>query len=170
VGLVGFGGAAKVPFSQVWGRVAQAVLGLSPPADIMVVDDRRAAELPERWPRRGGERKRRRVEARWNEAADELAIPAWDMEACFSSGSGVADTYSRQETPMYFGSNGVLYVGAGSQTPSGTHAGGSTYHTPESVPEAWREKWGAWGTIDNRQEIAGGFANLAVRYALTVDL
>ncbi len=162
--------SAKVPFSRVWDRVAKAILELNPSADIMVVDDLRAAELPDRWPRRGGERKRRRVEAKWNEAADRLAISAWDMEASFSSGSGIADTYSRQESPMYFGSNAVLYVGAGGQTPGGTHAGGSTYHTPDSIPEVWHEKWGAWGTIDNRHEISIGFANLVAKHSLTISL
>lgn len=136
----------------------------------MVVDDRRAAGLPERWPRRGGERKRRRARAKWNEAVDGLAIPAWDMEATFSRGSGVSDTYSREEIPMYFGSDGVLYVGAGEETPGGTHAGGSTYHTPDSVPEVWHEKWGAWGTIDNRHEITAGFANLVVKYGLDIEI
>ncbi len=92
------------------------------------------------------------------------------MEASFSSGSGISDTYSRQESPMYFGSNSVLYVGAGSQTPGGTHTGGSTYHTPDSVPEVWREKWGAWGTIDNRHEISIGFANLMAKHSLTFSV
>lgn len=160
----------KVPFGLIWERVTQAILARNPSADIMVVDDLRAAELPERWPKRGGERKRRRVEAKWNEAADKLAIPAWDMEASFSSGGGVADTYRRQETPMYFGSNGVLYVGSGSTTPDGTHTGGVTFHTPESVPDVWHEKWGAWGTIDNRGEVATGFANLVVKHSLPIDL
>jgi hypothetical protein len=165
----GFEHHARVPFGRVWDLVAGAILTRSPPADIMVIDGRRVAELPERWPKRGGERRKRRFEARWNEAADKLAIAAWDLEASFSSGSGIADTYSRQETPMYFGSNGVLYVGAGSQTPLGTHAGGTTHHTPDSVPEVWHEKWGAWGTIDNCHEIATGFANLVVKHSLTID-
>lgn len=163
-------GAEKIPFGRAWDLVTLAILTRNPSADIMVIDDRRVAELPERWPRRGGERKRRRVEAKWNEAADGLAIPAWDMEAEFSSGSGVADTYSREETPMYFGSNGVLYVGAGSQTPGGTHTGGRTHHTSDSVPEVWREQWGAWGTIDNRGEIATGFANLVAKHSLAIEL
>jgi hypothetical protein len=92
------------------------------------------------------------------------------MEANFSSGGGVADTYSRSEIPLYLGSNAVLYVGAGSPTPGGTHTGGATHHTPDSVPEVWREKWGAWGTIDNRQEVATGFANLVAKHSLTIDL
>lgn len=162
--------AAKVPFGRVWDLVTEALLAQNPSADLMVVDDLRTAELPARWPKRGGERKRRRVEAKWNEAADKLAIPAWDMEATFSRGSGIADTYSRAEVPMYFGSNGVLYVGAGEQTPGGTNAGGSTFHTPDSVPEVWHEKWGAWGTIDNRHEVAAGFANLVVKHRLEIDI
>jgi len=161
-------GTDKVPFDRVWEQVAQAILSRNPPPDLTVVDDRRSDELPERWPRRGGERKKRRYEARWNEAADALAIPAWDMEATFSSGSGIADTYSRVETPMYFGSNGLLYVGSGSQTPGGTHSGDRTFHTPSSIPEVWREQWGAWGTIDNRREVAVGFANLVVKHDLEV--
>jgi hypothetical protein len=168
-GLVAFQGA-KVSFARLWDLATQAMLALNPPADVMVVDARRSAELPERWPRRGGERKRRRAEAKWTEAADGLAIPAWAMEANFSRGSGVADTYSRSEIPLYLGGNAMLYVGAGSQTPGGTYTGGATHHTPDSVPEVWHEKWGAWGTIDNRQEVASGFANLATKHSLTIDL
>ena len=71
---------------------------------------------------------------------------------------------------MYFGSNAVLYVGAGSRTPGGTHTGGSTYRTPDSVPGVWHEKWGAWGTIDNRHEISIGFANLIAKHSLAISL
>lgn len=162
--------ADKLPFDRVWDQVTQAILRRNPPPDLMIVDAHRADELPERWPRRGGERKKRRYEAQWNEAADALAIPAWDMEATFSSGSGIADTYSRNETPMYFGSNGVLSVGAGSKTPGGTHEGGWTHQSPASIPEVWHEKWGAWGVIDNRREVAVGFANLVTKYGLEIDV
>lgn len=163
-------GTDKVHFDRIWEQVAQAILSGGCPPDLMMVDDRRSDQLPERWPKRGGERKKQRYEARWNEAADALAIPAWDMEATFSSGSGIADTYSRLETPMYFGSNGLLYVGRGSQTPAGTHSGGRTYPTPSSIPEIWEEKWGAWGTIDNRREVAVGFANLVVKHGLEIGI
>lgn len=160
----------KLPFARVWDALTSTMDAHSPAGDITVIDDRRAAELPERWARRGGERKKRRVEAKWSEVADRLAIPAWDMEATFSVGAGMADTYSRMEIPMYMGSNGVLYVGAGDPTPAGTHPGGSTFHTPDAIPEVWREQWGAWATIDNRHEVTVGFANLIVEHSLTIDL
>jgi hypothetical protein len=165
-----FRGEGKVHFALIWDAVTRGIGKLSPAAELMIVDDCRADELPERWPRGGGERMRKRVEAKWGDAADRLAIPAWDMEATFSEGSGIADTYSRLEIPMYLGANGVLYVGAGEQTPAGTRAGGSTFHTPDSLPEVWHEQWQARGTIDNRHEAAAGFANLVVKHSLMIDL
>jgi hypothetical protein len=157
---------------QIWAAVSAALLTASPPSDRMILDDHRLEELPLRWPpTHNRQRKQQRELARWEDAVDRLAIPAWDMEATFRRGGGVADTYSITEYAMYFGANGVLYCGPRRPTAAGTFAEWEvSYHSADTVPGAWRPEWGVGDPYYGDREVAKGFASLVARHDLQVDL
>jgi hypothetical protein len=169
LGLVDVGGSlgpagqsGRLPLRGVWVAVSAAIRVKGPPADIMVLDDGRLEELPSRWPRpRGWKRKQERSLAEWNAAVDRLAVPAWDTGATLRSGSGIADTFSVDEHPLYLGSNDVLYCNPARPTPNGTYAEWeASYRSADDVPGAWSSKWAYGKPFYPRQEVAEALVNL----------
>jgi hypothetical protein len=179
LGLIDFGDSlrstgqgGRLSLRDVWIAVAAAIRAKNPPADIAVLDECRIAELPSRWPElRGRAKKRERIQTEWNAAVDRLAVPAWDTKATLRAGSGVADTFSLDEHPLYFGSNGVLYCNPSGPTPNGTHTRGRTYRSAVDVPGVWSSRWAPAGaSFYPRQEVADALANLVAVHGLSLDI
>lgn len=179
LGLVDVGGSlgppgqgGRLPLRDVWITVSAAVGAKDPPADIMVLDDLRLEELPSRWPQpRGWKRKQDRILAEWNAVVDRLAVPAWDTGATLRSGSGVADTFSVDEHPLYLGSNDVLYCNPARPTPNGTYAEWkASYQSTDDVPGVWSSKWAYSTPFYPRQEVAEALANLVAVHSVHPDI
>jgi hypothetical protein len=174
LGLVDFDAAAdpleqdgRLSLGEVWPAVFNALVAKDPPADIVVLDDRRLEELPSRWPPTRGWMKERSL-AKWNAAVDRLGVPAWNTKASLRSGSGIADTFSIDEHPLYLGRNGVLYSGPAGPTPNGTHAEWkASYRSADDVPGMWSAQWMPYGPYYPRQEVADAFASLAAIHSLS---
>lgn len=159
----------RVPLRELWVAVSAVVRAKSPPADVMVLDDRRVDELPSRWPPSGGWMREARL-AKWNAAVDRLAVPAWDTKATLRSGSGVADTFSIDQHALYLGGNDVLYCGPAMPTPSGTYAEWkASYQSADDVPGAWSSQWAYGKPFYPRQEAAEALAGLVAIHGLTPD-
>lgn len=157
----------RVPLRDVWIAVTAEIRAKEPPADIMVLDDRRLDQLPSRWPPSGGWMRERKL-AKWNAEVDRLAVPAWDTKATLQSGSGVSDTFSVDHHPLYLGSNDVLYCGPARPTPSGTLAEWkASYQSANDVPGVWSAKWLPYGTYFPRQEVAKALADLVATHGLS---
>jgi hypothetical protein len=160
----------RVPLRDLWVAVSAAVRAKSPPADIMILDDRRLDELPSRWPRSGGWMRERRL-AKWNAAVDRLAVPAWDTKATLRSGSGIADTFSIDQHALYLGGNDRLYSGPARLTPNGTYAEWkASYGSADDVPGLWSAQWLPYGTYYPRQEIAEALAGLVAIHGLSPNI
>jgi hypothetical protein len=87
------------------------------------------------------------------------------------SGSGVADTFSVDEHPLYLGSNDVLYSNPARPTPNGTYTEWkASYRSADDVPGAWSSKW-AYGTpFYPRQEVAEALASLVAVHGVSPEI
>ncbi len=164
---------AKQVLGQIWTAVTEAMNNKGFPADVMIVDERRKNELPPRWPEPRRAKKRQHFIETWNEIADGLAVPAWDMRAGHWNGNGgVSDTYSVVQHHMYLGGNAVLYCGLSDdgRTPNDTYTGYAySYLNASDVPGKWYPEWGA-GSYDGREDVVKGLVNLAVEHSLDIDI
>ncbi len=167
---LGSTGRDRVSLGDLWFAVSAAVSTKGPPADVMVLDDRRLDELPSRWPRSGGWMQERRL-AKWNDAVDRLAVPAWDTKGTLRSPGGIADTFSIDHHALYLGDNDCLYCGPARPTPNGTYAEWqASYGSADDVPGLWSAKWMPYGTYYPRQEIADALASLVAIHNLNLNI
>ena len=162
---------AAAELRDIWLAVLKGLLSRRPPHSIMILDALRLDKLPSRMPEGRGWR-RSHHNARWNKAADGIAIPAWDMLATFNIGGWGGETYRVAPYEMYFGSNGVVYCDPTVPESNETHAvWRASFSSAEEVPGVWRpEVTGTHAdTFDGRREVAVGFARLVARHSLEID-